>query len=38
MSGVESGAEMKGRLDAHWIGGMAAAVVGLTTLTFRTAK
>jgi len=36
MSGVESGAEMKGRLDAHW--SMAAAVVGLTTLTFRTAK
>jgi hypothetical protein len=36
MSGVESGAEMKG----VWmlIGGMAAAVVGLTTLTFRTAK
>jgi hypothetical protein len=36
MSGVGSGAEMKG----VWmlIGGMAAAAVGLTTLTFRTAK
>ena len=36
MSRVESGAEMKGRLDAHL--GAVAAIVGLTTLTFRTAK
>jgi hypothetical protein len=36
MSGIESGAEMKDRPDAH--SGVAAAIIDLTTLTFRIAK